>query len=81
MKAISIGSRCSINLKSAFQNLKSAIMLGSLFLDLSASAEAQQGRIYRVGILGPEKLADRPQIKGLRDGLREAGYVEGKIFS
>jgi putative ABC transport system substrate-binding protein len=78
MKAISIDSRCSINLKSVFQNLKSAIMLGALFLGLSASAEAQQGRIYRVGILGPEKLADRPQIKGLRDGLREAGYVEGK---
>jgi hypothetical protein len=45
-------------------------------------AEAQQGRIYRVGVLGPpEKLEERIQIKGLRAGLREVGYVEGKIFS
>jgi ABC-type uncharacterized transport system substrate-binding protein len=39
-------------------------------------AEAQP-RIYRMGIL----LAgspDVPEMKGLRDGIKEAGYIEGK---
>src|SRR5262249_765993 len=39
-------------------------------------AEAQQGKVYHVGVLG---VGDNtPQTKGLRDGLKEAGYVEGK---
>ena len=42
-------------------------------------AEAQQDKVYRVGILtSPGKAEERGQIKGLRDGLREAGYIEGK---
>ena len=42
-------------------------------------AEAQPGKVYRVGILtSPGKAEERGQIKGLRDGLREAGYIEGK---
>ena len=54
------------------------IALSATLLALCVSTEAQQGRIYRVGILGPEKLEDRPQIKGLRDGLGELGYAQGK---
>ena len=42
-------------------------------------AEAQQDKVYRVGILtSPGKAEERGQIKGLRDGLREAGYSEGE---
>ena len=42
-------------------------------------AEAQRDKVYRVGILtSPGKAEERGQIKGLRDGLREAGYIEGK---
>ena len=42
-------------------------------------AHAQQPKVYRVGVLGPPgKLEERPELKGLRDGLREAGYIEGK---
>src|SRR5262245_30093753 len=39
--------------------------------------EAQQARMYRVGVIlqgGPYSLA----IDGLRDGLRELGFEEGK---
>jgi putative tryptophan/tyrosine transport system substrate-binding protein len=36
-----------------------------------------QPKVYHVGALMLGRL-DRPQLKGLRDGLREAGYIEGK---
>ena len=51
-------------------------VLSALILTTFHLAAAQQ-KMYRVGILmlgGP----DIPEIKGLRDGLKEAGYVEGK---
>ena len=50
--------------------------LAALILATIHLAEAQQ-KIYRVGVL---MLGDPdiPEIKGLRDGLKEAGYVEGK---
>ena len=41
--------------------------------------EAQQVKIYRIGVLAaPGKAEERLEIKGLRAGLNEAGYVEGK---
>lgn len=43
----------------------------------SAQAIQAQERVYQVGLLIAIPL-DRPQIEGLRDGLKEAGYVEGK---
>src|SRR5262245_12591430 len=47
-----------------------------LFLVSVAFAEAQQGKVYHVGVL---TLGDNtPQTTGLRDGLKEAGYVAGK---
>jgi putative ABC transport system substrate-binding protein len=56
---------------------KKIVWLVTLFLLAAGTfAEAQQ-KMYRVGVLmlgGP----DIPEIKGLRDGLKEAGYVEGK---
>ena len=53
--------------------------LGALLFALSLPAEAQQGKIYRVGLLAPPgKVEERLHIKGLRAGLAEAGYVEGK---
>jgi putative tryptophan/tyrosine transport system substrate-binding protein len=53
-----------------------ASLLATFVLAFVHLAEAQQ-KIYRVGVLmlgGP----DIPEIKGLRDGLKEAGYVEGR---
>ena len=43
------------------------------------SAEAQQAKVYRVGVIhqgGPYKAV----VDGLRDGLRQSGYEEGKQF-
>ena len=50
-----------------------------LFLVLCFQADAQQQKVYRAGVLmigSPET----PSMKGLRDGLKELGYVEGKNF-
>ena len=46
--------------------------------NLTPSNQPQaRGRTYRVGVL-TVLMADRPHITGLRDGLRMAGYIEGK---
>jgi putative tryptophan/tyrosine transport system substrate-binding protein len=53
----------------------SSILVVVVLLAVTVIAQAQQ-KMYRVGVLmlgGP----DIPEIKGLRDGLKEAGYVEG----
>ena len=54
-------------------------LLTTCFLVTVSIAEAQPTKIHRVGILGPPgNLEERLPIKGLRDGLKEAGYVEGR---
>jgi hypothetical protein len=54
------------------------LVLTALILDVH-QAEPQQGKINRVGLLAPPgKVEERVQIKGLRGGLKEAGYLEGK---
>ena len=50
-------------------------MLPALFLVTIHLAEAQQGKVYHVGVLS---IGDNPSVKGFRDGLKNAGYVEGK---
>jgi ABC-type uncharacterized transport system substrate-binding protein len=49
-----------------------AVFVGSVHL-----THAQQAKIYRVGVLVVGG-ADIAQIKGLRDGLKELGYIQGK---
>lgn len=51
--------------------------LVALLLPLTFPAEAQQPKVHRVGVLMLIK-PDRPQLQGLRDGLRNAGYIEGQ---
>jgi putative ABC transport system substrate-binding protein len=46
-----------------------------LLLAVGTLAEAQQGKVYHVGVL---TLGDNLSLKGFRDGLKNAGYVEGK---
>src|SRR5687768_16531941 len=54
-------------------------LLTILILASVPLAEAQPGKGYHVGVLAPPgKTEERLHIKGLRDGLREAGYIEGK---
>ena len=52
-------------------------LLATVLLATVSFAEAQQQRVYNVGVLGLGS-PDRPEIKGLRGGLKEGGYVEGK---
>jgi ABC-type uncharacterized transport system substrate-binding protein len=54
-------------------------LLTTVLLTTAAPAAEQQGRIYRIGVLAaPGKAEERLEIKGLRAGLTETGYVEGK---
>lgn len=56
------------------------LVLGSILLALSFLAEAQQsGKVPRIGLLISASSAETATfIDGFRQGLREAGYVEGK---
>jgi putative tryptophan/tyrosine transport system substrate-binding protein len=53
------------------------LILCALLYALCLSVEAQPRRVYSIGLvsLGSIELAE---INGLRDGLKDAGYVEGK---
>jgi putative tryptophan/tyrosine transport system substrate-binding protein len=63
--------------KSAFRNLKSTILLGTMFFALTFTAEAGQAKVYRVGVIlqGGVTYA---AIDGLREGLKELGLEEEK---
>jgi putative ABC transport system substrate-binding protein len=70
-----------INLKSAFRNLKSAILLGALVFALSVPANAQQsGKVPRIGLLISTSTKIAPFTDAFRDGMRELGYSEGKNY-
>ena len=52
-------------------------LLATLLLTTISFTEAQQAKVYRVGVIyqgGPYKAV----VDGLRDGLRQLGYQEGK---
>jgi putative ABC transport system substrate-binding protein len=72
----------SDNLKSKIQNLKWAGLFAIVvaLTVCGARAEAQQsGKIPKIGLLVSGSAAsDSARIEGLRQGLRELGYVEGK---
>jgi len=46
-------------------------------LGCGAIAQAQEGKVYHVGVLSVGSPIS-PTLKGLRDGFKEAGYIEGK---
>jgi putative ABC transport system substrate-binding protein len=50
-----------------------------MLLALSVSAQAQQPKVYRVGVLLPSALGSEI-VDGLRAGLKELGLEEGKQF-
>jgi hypothetical protein len=52
-----------------------AYVLPALILATIHLAEAQQGKVYYVGVLS---LGESSSLKGFRAGLKDAGYVEGK---
>ncbi|MBI3060023.1 MAG: ABC transporter substrate-binding protein [Deltaproteobacteria bacterium] len=53
-------------------------VVATVFLTTGSLAEAQQsGKVRQIGVLSPG-TPPRPVIEGLRQGLRELGYVEGQ---
>jgi putative ABC transport system substrate-binding protein len=70
------------NPKSKIQNLSWGgiiVAIGVTFAMSGAVAEAQQAKVYRVGVIhhgGPYKAV----VDGFRDGLRQLGLEEGKHF-
>src|SRR5262245_46946280 len=57
----------------------SPILIAVVVFAVGVIAEAQQGKVYRVGVLVPPgKSEEQPRVRGLRDGLKDAGYIEGK---
>jgi putative ABC transport system substrate-binding protein len=48
------------------------------FLAAPLAAEAQQTKVYRVGLLGLGSAESSPLFEELRQGLRERGWVEGQ---
>jgi putative ABC transport system substrate-binding protein len=54
-----------------------AVALATVIFVLPLFVEAQPQKVYRAGVLTIGS-PDIPQMKGLRDGLKELGYVEGK---
>ena len=54
-----------------------AVALATVILAPPLLVEAQPQKVYRAGVLMIGSL-NIPAMKGLRDGLKELGYVEGK---
>jgi putative tryptophan/tyrosine transport system substrate-binding protein len=73
-----------INSKSAFRNLKSAILAGAMLFALCSLSEAQQPKkVPRIGFVTTEGDLKTPgaRIEAFRQGLRDLGYIEGKNVS
>jgi putative tryptophan/tyrosine transport system substrate-binding protein len=67
----------------AQQIMKYLLLLIGLVLADVHFAEAQTAKVYQIGVLSINQAqiaqsTDSTVVKGLRNGLKEAGYVEGK---
>jgi len=54
-----------------------SIVVAVMLLAMAVIAEAQQAKVYRVGVIqaaGPFRIV----VEGMRDGLKELGYEDGK---
>src|SRR3970040_1977656 len=68
-----------IILKFPLRNLKSAILVGAVLFAPSFPAQAQQGKVPRIGLLVPSSASSYgTRIEAFRKGLRELKYVEGQ---
>lgn len=55
------------------------MVLALIFFATPLNASAQQaGKVHRIGFLFAGTIAQRPQIEGLFERLRELGYIEGQ---
>jgi putative ABC transport system substrate-binding protein len=53
-------------------------LLGGAAASWPPAARAQQAKVYTIGVLALTTPSPEPLLKALRDGLRDAGYVEGR---
>jgi putative ABC transport system substrate-binding protein len=68
-----------IDLKSAFRNLESAILVGAMLFALCVPAQAQQPmKIFRIGLLTWAAAPPPSSAAPFEQGLRQLGYVEGQ---
>jgi putative tryptophan/tyrosine transport system substrate-binding protein len=69
-----------IKFKSAFRNLKSAILICAMLCGLCFSAEAQQsGKVFRIGFLDPSNASGMAVLlEAFRQEMRKLGWIEGK---
>jgi putative ABC transport system substrate-binding protein len=66
--------------ENAMKTKITVLTLSAILLALCSSAQAQQPKIYRIGVLFPGGPLSQT-IDGLRDGLKELGLEEGKQFT
>jgi putative tryptophan/tyrosine transport system substrate-binding protein len=55
-----------------------ALIAIALFTQAAGAAEEAPSRPYRIGVLNEAWAANHPTIEGLKAGLRELGYEEGR---
>jgi putative ABC transport system substrate-binding protein len=69
-----------IKFKSAFRNLKSAILICAMLFALCASAEAQQAaKIFRIGFLDSSTASGMAGLlEAFWQEMRKLGWIEGK---
>ena len=53
-------------------------LLGSAAAGWPLSAQAQLAKVYTVGVLTLTRPNPGPLLKALREGLRDANYIEGQ---
>ena len=58
--------------------LRGATVLAAVAILAGSSAQAESTRPYRVGVLNEAFSANHPAVEGLKEGLRELGFVEGR---
>lgn len=56
---------------------RAGFLVCALTFALASDTARAQPQVYRVGVLMLVK-PDRPQLQGLRDGLKEAGFIDGR---
>jgi putative ABC transport system substrate-binding protein len=80
MELVWIGCFAGTNLKCAFRNLKSAMLVGAVLFALCFSADAQQQKkLARVGFLSINSTSSTAaNANAFRQGLSQLGYVEGR---
>ena len=71
-----------VGAKSAFRNLKFAILPCAMLFALCFAAQAQQPKkIPRIGFLSGTPDAQKNRVAAFQKGLRELGYLEGQNIS